>query len=166
MSVGPRMRRHLSEEVGGGLTSAEGSLVGSDSDGDDDASSVFTTDSSRPSSVTGTPILQEAGGFISKSSTMRHRPTRPKKEPQLLCTLGVGQTIGENALLAGPDDRRVVTLKALTPCEYMIVDRGIFNWFTNQYPNAILSFILTTTCRQWRVAYVTLVEILGEFLFD
>ena len=69
----------------------------------------------------------------------------------------------QNALLSGEDDRRVVTLKALTPCEYMVVDRGIFNWFISQYPHAMLSFVLTTTCRQWRVAYVTLVDILGAY---
>jgi Cyclic nucleotide-binding domain len=43
----------------------------------------------------------------------------------------------------------------------MLLDRSMFNWFLGQYPHAILSFILTTTSRQWRVAYVTLVDILG-----
>lgn len=82
----------------------------------------------------------------------------------VLSVLGTCLTVSpfvQNALLAGPDERRVVSLTALTPCEYMVIDRALFNWFIGQYPHAILSFILTTTSRQWRVAYVTLVEILG-----
>lgn len=67
----------------------------------------------------------------------------------------------QNALIAGPEERRAVSVKSMTSCEYMILDRSMYNWFIGQYPHAILSFILTTTSRQWRVAYVTLVDILG-----
>ena len=69
--------------------------------------------------------------------------------------------VGQNALLQGPSARRVVTLKAETDVEYLVADRNLYDWFVEQHPHAIVAFILTTTCRQWRVAYATLVDILG-----
>jgi hypothetical protein len=86
---------------------------------------------------------------------------KSRKLLKLLCTFSTGHSIGENALLSGPYSRRVVTLRAETDVEYLIADRKAWTGFINQYPHAIVGFILTTTCRQWRVAYITLVDILG-----
>lgn len=37
----------------------------------------------------------------------------------------------------------------------------MFNWLTDQYPNAIVTFIITTTARQWRVAHFMMLAFLG-----
>jgi CRP-like cAMP-binding protein len=92
----------------------------------------------------------------------------------LLCTFGKAQTIGENALLAstasastgiGTSDgsllsRRPVTAIAQSDCILMRLNQPLFMWFVEHHPDALTSFVLTTTARQWRVAYYLLVEFL------
>lgn len=70
------------------------------------------------------------------------------------------QTIGENALLSGRGGLRYTTCVATRPTVLMRVNRGLFDWFVSAYPRDVISFVLTTTARQWRVAYFTLVEYL------
>ena len=53
-------------------------------------------------------------------------------------TFGVGQTIGENALLSGPDDLRAVTCEAMTNVEALRFDRSMFNWFLDEYVSCVL----------------------------
>ncbi len=64
-------------------------------------------------------------------------------------------------LLQGPDARRVVSLKAETDVLLRVCNRELFDWFLRDRPHAVVAFVLTTTCRQWRVAYTTLVDTLG-----
>ena len=40
--------------------------------------------------------------------------------------------MGENALLGGPDELRVVTCEALTNVEALRFDRTMFNWFLDE----------------------------------
>ena len=75
----------------------------------------------------------------------------------LLCDCGCVQ----NVLLQGPDARRVVSLKAETDVLLRVCNRELFDWFLRDRPHAVVAFVLTTTCRQWRVAYTTLVDTLG-----
>eukprot|EP01138_Halocafeteria_seosinensis_P004234 gb/GECG01004330.1/.p1 GENE.gb/GECG01004330.1/~~gb/GECG01004330.1/.p1 ORF type:complete len:1590 (+),score=184.72 gb/GECG01004330.1/:1-4770(+) len=79
-----------------------------------------------------------------------------------LCSFRSGQSIGENALLEGPGATRAVTAVAGEDgAEMLQVNDELFCWLADQYPQALVSFILITTSRQWRVAYLTLVEYLG-----
>jgi hypothetical protein len=65
-----------------------------ESDSDNDTSSVITADSMSSS--------HHRGGFA-------HRPSRPSRKQEVLCTLGVGQTIGE-VRLAQPSRCVIVRL--------------------------------------------------------
>ena len=47
-------------------------------------------------------------------------------------SFGVGQTVGENALLGGDEELRVVTCEALTNVEALRFDRSMFNWFLDE----------------------------------
>lgn len=112
------------------------------------------------------PDLTQTGrsslGGASLDSLRRELPVSPSPtfgdSSAPLCTFGVGQTVGENYLLAGADSVRAVALRATTDCQLLRLDRNTFDRFLDQTPHGIVSFILTTTARQWRVAYFTLVD--------
>lgn len=68
----------------------------------------------------------------------------------MLCTFSKGQTVGENSLLAGPGDRRVVTCAAVEPTAVLQLNRRLFDWFTDHHVRSFIAFLLTTTARQVR----------------
>lgn len=89
-------------------------------------------------------------------------PMEFSSKRRYLCTFRNGQSIGENALLEGPGATRAVTAVAGNEgAEMLQINDELFAWLADQYPQAIISFILITTSRQWRVAYLTLVQYLG-----
>jgi len=97
---------------------------------------------------------------------------------RFLCAFRTSQTVGENALLACTalpegsdadvasagtlfvDATRPATCVAHTEAVLLRLDRNLFRWFVDSYPNAVVNFVLTTTSRQWRVALFTLVDFL------
>jgi predicted acylesterase/phospholipase RssA/CRP-like cAMP-binding protein len=56
------------------------------------------------------------------------------------------------------DCTRPVTCIALVDTTLLKLTRETFRWWTELHPQAVVSFILTTTTRQWRVAYYLLVD--------
>lgn len=82
-------------------------------------------------------------------------------EDSCLAKFSHGQTLGENALLAGEESVRAITAKCLTKCELLRLTRASFDTFRQSQPNAFISLILHTTSRQWRVASFVMSDILG-----
>ena len=59
------------------------------------------------------------------------------------------------------DTLRPMTCIALSDVELLRLDKKLFAWLTEAHPSAVVSFVLSTTARQWRVALFLLVEFLG-----
>ena len=85
-----------------------------------------------------------------------------------LSSWGPGTTLGENdvlAALAAHDDdsvpKRQISIVAEQDTDVLQLDLESFRWVMDRYPGAIVSWILSTTSRQWRVATYTLGEVLG-----
>ncbi len=115
--------------------------------------------------------------MIVKGSLTIHAPRVDSEQlGPALCSFGIAQTLGENMLLASTDSairhatdsasscspltRRSVTAVAQGDCVLMRLSQPVFRWFIDSHPDALTSFVLTTTSRQWRVAYYLLVEFL------
>lgn len=49
---------------------------------------------------------------------------------------------------------------ARTPCRVLRLDTGIFRWFAAHHGASLISFMLATTSRQWRIAHATLATFL------
>ncbi len=80
----------------------------------------------------------------------------------VLCEFGTGSTIGENSLLEGDGATRAVAVRAGTAGASLVkIDRSTYQWFVSQWPCSTLNFILSTTARQYRVAFFALVDFLG-----
>ena len=85
-----------------------------------------------------------------------------------LSSWGPGTTLGENdvleALATHDNDevpRRQISVVADEDTDVLQLDLESFRWVLQHYPGAIVSWILSTTSRQWRVATYTLGEVLG-----
>jgi predicted acylesterase/phospholipase RssA/CRP-like cAMP-binding protein len=110
----------------------------------------------------------------SNSNRIVHQNDRNQVENRtLLCIFKSSQTVGENVLLAGTsetftsaaqilsiDCQRPRTCIATTDSVLLKLDRNLFDWFIASHPSGVVSFILTTSTRQWRVALYLLVDFL------
>lgn len=97
-----------------------------------------------------------------------HTPDGRPDEEDGWTTWESGTTIGESAVLdalahpAGSTAvRREVSCRAEVDSEILQLDLESFQWMTERIPGAIVSWILSTTSRQWRVATHTLRDVLG-----
>lgn len=101
----------------------------------------------------------------------RRRLADAARREGVLATFRRAQTLGENALLAGPGETRAATVRA-TPqhrrggrgdgrTRVLRMSRDTFNWVVRTFPHAAASFVLSTTARQWRVAHLALVDFLS-----
>ncbi|KAA0174259.1 hypothetical protein FNF27_04271 [Cafeteria roenbergensis] len=101
----------------------------------------------------------------------RRRLAEAARREGVLATFRRAQTLGENALLAGPGETRAATVRA-TPqhrrgargdgrTRVLRMSRDTFNWVVRTFPHAAASFVLSTTARQWRVAHLALVDFLS-----
>lgn len=99
----------------------------------------------------------------------RRRLADAARREGVLATFHRAQTVGENALLAGPGETRAATVRA-TPAlgrtgqpmqtTVLRMSRETFAWVMNAFPHSAASFVLSTTARQWRVAHLALVDFL------
>ena len=93
----------------------------------------------------------------------------------LLCIFGAGTTLGENNLLAGmrtktsigggawsvsADSTRAVTVRALERSVVLQIDAEAFSWFASTFPEAVISLVLDTHARLWRVSSTLLIDCL------
>jgi len=107
-------------------------------------------------------------GFGYDASPMSEAPTGVSRvsagihSAPVLCEFGTGSTIGENSLLEGDGATRAVGAKAGPQGASLVkIDRSTYHWFVSQWPCSTLNFILSTTARQYRVAFFALVDFLG-----
>jgi predicted acylesterase/phospholipase RssA/CRP-like cAMP-binding protein len=101
------------------------------------------------------------GGLTSPTGDA-HSNARRQALPPVLCEFDTGSTIGENSLLEGNHSTRAVTAQAgCYGASLVKIDRSTYQWFVSQWPRSTLNFILSTTARQYRVAFFALVDFLG-----
>ena len=114
----------------------------------------------------------------SKQFSPNRRPQSPRilnssvkglgKLGNRLSSWGPGTTLGENDLLGAlsspegsPIPKRQISIVAESDTDALQLDLESFIWVLHRYPGAIISWIMSTTARQWRVATYTMGEVLG-----
>jgi hypothetical protein len=119
--------------------------------------------------VSVTAAQQDARPSVADVWLRRRRLADAARREGVLATFRRAQTVGENALLAGPGETRAATVRA-TPAKarggqpqrttVLRMSRKTFSWMVDAFPHAAASFVLSTTARQWRVAHLALVDFL------
>lgn len=85
--------------------------------------------------------------------------SRAQGQRQPLCIFGSGQTLGENALLAGPGETWRVSARVIRRRSSILkIDFTTLHWLLRNRPGQMVSFVLHTTARQWKVARFALGE--------
>lgn len=120
-----------------------------------------------PAAVLGQPLCtflpaQTVGeNALLAASYMRKQDCTNVDSSSSISAFSGGRRTGGAAADEIPRDAfRPVTAAAITDCTLLRLDRKLFMQFATLHPGALTSFVLTTTTRQWRVAYFCLVDFL------